>query len=99
MVFLLPLWGAAINHLCYNLPMEELNKSQRELADAVFEMSGETHGPNRHIVRAIAYQIESNARLEESINNFSKVTSKTEKIMIGLAFAQVLLAIATLASS
>jgi hypothetical protein len=79
--------------------MEDSAKSQKELAGAVFDISGETHGPDRHVVRAIGYQIKSNERLENSIDNFNKSTQTTEKVMVGLAVAQVMLALVTLVAT
>lgn len=79
--------------------MEEIVESQKELAKAVFDMAGHTSGPNKQVVTSIGYQIQSNERLEKAISDFSSATSRTEKVMIGLAIAQVFLAVATLFAS
>ncbi len=71
---------------------EDEIKTQKELSDLVMDMSGETHGPDRHVVRAVGYQILSNARLEDAIRDFERSTKKTEKDMRNLAKAQVRLA-------
>ena len=92
--------------LLYYRDMVKKLESQDQLANLVFELSGETRGPDRHVVRAIGYQIRSNARLEDSIDKFAKSTTKTENKMhdlsraqIKLAWAQVILAIASIVSA
>lgn len=86
--------------------MKEENETQDELAKVVMQMSAETRGPDRYVVRAIGYQIRSNARLEDSINSFAASTANTEKKMqdsaraqIGLAWAQVFLAVAAIVAA
>lgn len=70
--------------------------TQDELADKTEEIAQNTMGPNKQIVHAIANQIRSNGRVEESLDNFSKSTNKTEIIMIMLTVAQTILAVTSI---
>ena len=58
--------------------------------------SGSRSQETRAIIGSISAQIESNFRLEKSINDFEKNTVKTEVVMIFLVIAQLIIAVVTI---
>ena len=66
--------------------IEELKKDIDEQTNAV-------SGPDKYVLRGQKVLIESNARVEKAVQDFSKSTGKTEIIMIIVAITSALLAL------
>ena len=60
------------------------------------QLDNSISGPDRYVLRGQKLLIESNARVEQAVDNFSKSTDRTEKIMIGVTIANALLALVQL---
>lgn len=69
--------------------IDELQKEFDQLDNAV-------NGPDKYVLRGQKILVESNARVEQAIDNFNKSTNRTEKIMILISIANAFLALVQL---
>lgn len=72
--------------------MKDLQSVQK-LIENLDDLFQKTFGQEKYIIEGIKNLVESNARVENAVENFEKSTRKTEIIMLILAGASAILVI------
>lgn len=74
----------------------QVEKTHQEIIEDIDKLAHETSQNSYYygqLIKSSALLARSNKKIEEAVNNFEQSTDKTEKIMIGLTIATIVVAI------